>query len=199
MLTRSLPRCHFTFPIPKQLNEVARVPLLKQETAVRIRELWLEQFKARQDVVVGSLARTEFETFKANATACPMFIVPVMKGEAAYFNLISQFQDGKHCLFTSLDSFKESPHSASPMMVSTVYDELVAEKGIALLRGDIINRLEISRQEAQKILKFIRHMYINKFELVKRFNLEPRSFDYNEFMNCYRTFSVDQAGNSNRL
>ena len=175
------------------------MPLLKQETAVRIRELWLEQFKSRPDVVVGTMAKNEFETFKANATACPMFIVPVMKGEASYFNLLSQFQDGRHCLLTSLDSYKEDPSNASPMMVSTVYDELVPEKGIALLRGDIINRLEISRQEGQKILKFIRHMYINKFELVKRFNLEPRSFDYNDFMNCYRTFSLDQSGATNRL
>ena len=201
MLSRSLPRANFTFPVPKQLNEVARVPLLKQESAVRIRELWLEQFKSRSDVVVGTLAKPEFEIFKANALACPMFIVPVMKGadQSAYFNLLSQFQDGKHCLFTSLDAFKQNPNNASPMMVSTVYDELVTEKGVALLRGDIISQVDISRDDAVRILKFIRHMYINKFELVKKFNLQPRSFDYNEFLNCHKTFNLDQTGVSNRL
>lgn len=197
---RSIRRNHFTFPIPKQLNEVARVPLLKQETPVKIRQLWLDQFKSRADVVVGTLAKTEFETFRANATACPMFLVPVMKeGQASYFNLASQFQDGKYCLLTSLDAFRSNPSSAAPMMVTTIYDELVTEKGIALLRGDIINRLDISRQEAQTILKFLRHVYINKLELVKRFNHQPRSFDYDEFLSCYKTFSLDSTGSSNSL
>jgi ATP synthase F1 complex assembly factor 1 len=195
---QSARRLHFTFPIPKQLNEVARVPLLKQESPVRIRQLWLEQFKSRSDVVVGTLAKHEFEAFKANILACPIFIVPIMKG-SAYFNLVSQFQDGKHCLLTSLEAYRTTPENAPPMMVCTIYDELVAEKGVALLRADVINRLDISRDDAQTVLKFMRHMYINKFELVKRFNLEPRRFDYNEFMDTYKQFSQTSVGVSNSL
>ena len=129
-MLRTVTRSLFTFPIPKQLNEVARLPLLQQETAVKIRQLWLDQFKDRADVVVGTLARAEYETFRANAIACPMFIVPVMKSEASYFNLVSQFQDGKHCLLTQLDAYRQNPSNASPAMVTTVYEELVAEKGI---------------------------------------------------------------------
>ena len=197
---RSLQRCNFTFPIPKQLNEVARVPLLKQESPVKIRQLWLDQFKSRPDVVVGTLAKPDFETLRANATACPMFLIPVMKdGQSSYFNLVSQFQDGKHCLFTSLDAFKANPGNAAPMFVATIYDELVTEKGIALIRGDIVNRLDITRQEAQTIVKFLRHVYINKFDLVKRFNHHPRTFDYDEFLGCYKTFLLDSAGGSNSL
>jgi ATP synthase F1 complex assembly factor 1 len=192
-------RFHFTFPIPKQLNEVARVPLLKQESPAKIRQLWLDQFKDRGDVVVGSMASKEYNTFKSNAIACPMFIVPVMKNESSYFNLISQFQDGKHCLLTSLDTFRTNPSSASPMMVATVYDELVQEKSIALMRGDIINRLEISRADASKILKLLRHFYTNKFEIVRQFNLNPREFDYDEFMRYYKLFSTDSTGVTNRM
>jgi ATP synthase F1 complex assembly factor 1 len=198
-MLRTVTRSLFTFPIPKQLNEVARLPLLQQETAVKIRQLWLDQFKDRADVVVGTLARAEYETFRANAIACPMFIVPVMKSEASYFNLVSQFQDGKHCLLTQLDAYRQNPSNASPAMVTTVYEELVAEKGIALMRGDIINRLEITRSDAQKILKFLRHVYINKFELVKRFNKDPRNFDYEDFMQQYRQFSLEHGGVSNSL
>jgi len=200
-MLRTITRSHFTFPIPKQLNEVARVPLLKQETPVKIRQLWLEQFKSRNDVVVGSMARAEYEVFKANATACPMFIVPVMKGSdgASYFNLVSQFQDGKYCLLTDLEAYKSNPNNASPMMVFTVYDELIPEKSLALLRGDVINRLDISRDEAKTIMKFLRVFYTNRFDLVKQFNNDARSFDYNDFMRSYREFVLDTSGVSNRL
>jgi hypothetical protein len=53
-----------------------------------------------------------------------------MKSEASYFNLVSQFQDGKHCLLPQLDAYRQNPSNASPAMVTTVYEELVAEKGI---------------------------------------------------------------------
>ena len=195
-MLRVFRRSHFTFPIPKQLNEVARVPLLKQESAVKIRHLWLDQFKARSDVVVGTMAKAEFEAFKANTIACPLFIVPVAKSDASYFNLVSQFQDGKHCLLTSLEAYRQNPAAASPMMVATVYDELVDEKAIALMRGDIINQLEVSRSDAQKILKFLRHFYTNKFSVVQKFNKDPRNFDYDEFMRYYREFSIDFSGSS---
>lgn len=194
MLPRVFRRTHFTFPIPRALNEVARVPFLKQESAVRIRELWLEQFKTRQDVVVGTMAHTEFEQFKANTLACPMFLVPVMKtGESnGYFNLVSQFQDGKHCLLTDLHTFSSNPSAASPMMVMTVYDELVKEKQLALLRGDIINQLDITRVDAARILKYLRVFYTNHFPLVQKFNHSPRDFDYNEFLNLSRQFYMSE-------
>jgi ATP synthase F1 complex assembly factor 1 len=181
------------------LNEVVRVPLLKQETPVKIRQLWLDQFSSRPDVVVGSMAKSEFEQFKANTLACPMFIVPVIKGPSSYFNLVTQFQDGKYCLLTDLEAFRTNPSSASPMMVLTVYDELVTEKSIALMRADIINRLDRSRDEANTIMKFLRVFYTNKFQVVKQFNQDPHRFDYTDFMRSYREFLVDNSGVSNRL
>ncbi len=196
MLLRSLQRCSFTFPIPRTLNEVARVPLLNQESPVKIRQMWLEQFKQRQDVVVGTMALSEFEQFKANTIACPMFLVPIMKanGSGGYFNLISQFQDGKHCLLTDLETFRNNPVKASPMMVITVYDELIREKQIALIRGDIINRLDITQEEAGRAIKFLRHCYTNKFPLVQRFNHQPREFEYDVFMAEAKQFFANCGG-----
>lgn len=194
-------RTHFSFPVPKNLNEVARVPLLRQESAVKIRQLWLEQFKDRADVVVGTMAKAEYEQFKANCVACPMFLSPVIKNSdgSAYFNLITQFQDGKYCLLTDLEAFRVNPTNASPMMVITVYDELVAEKGIALVRGDIINRIEISRNEANSILKLLRVFYTTKFDFVKQFNNQPRDFDFNEYMKSARGVFFDSSGVSNKM
>ena len=149
----------------------------------------------RQDVVVGTMARAEFDSFKANSIACPMFLVPVTKNSdsSAYFNMVSQIQDGKHCLLSSLEDFRQNPTGASPLMVVTIYDELVADKGIALIRGDIINQLDISKANAAGVLKHLRHFYSNQFTLVKQFNKEPRSFDYSDFMQKHRQFQCSHS------
>jgi len=189
-------RTHFSYPVPKQLNEVARVPLLRQESPVKIRQLWLEQFKDRADVIVGTMAKAEYEMFKSNIVACPMFLSPLIKNSdgSSYMNLIAQFQDGKYCLLTDLEAFRANPMNAAPMMVITLYDELVAEKGIALIRGDIINRIDISRNEANSILKLLRVFYTNRFDMVKQFNYKPREFDYNEFMKTARGVLFEASG-----
>lgn len=192
-------RFHFTFPIPKKLNEVARVPLLKQESPIKIRQLWQEQFKSRPDVVVGTMAKAEYDLFRANTSMWPVFIVPVMKNESSYFNLVSQFQDGKHCLVTSLEAFRQDPRNASPMMVATIYDELISEKGLALMRADIISRLDISREDAHKVMKCLRHIYISKPGLVKTFNIDPRNFDYEDFMKYCMQYSNEGGGVSNSI
>ena len=172
-MLRNIKRTHFTFPIPKQ---------------------------TRNDVVVGTMAVNEFEQFKANALECPMFIVPVLKaGDSSYFNLVSQFQDGKYCLLTDVEAFRSNPSNASPMMVMAVYDDLAVEKKIALTRGDIVNRLDITRDDARIIMKFLRVFYTHKFDLVKRFNKDPRNFDYNEFMVKYKEFATEYCGVSNSL
>ncbi len=189
MLSRMVTtRSHFTFPIPKQLNEVARVPLLKQESPVKVRQLWLEQFRDRDDVVVGTMALREYEQFTANTKECPMFLAPVSKGDAGFFNLVTQFQDGKHCLLTSVDAYRQNPAAAPPMMVITVYDELVKDKGIALVRGDVVNRLDLTRKDGEIVLKFLREIFLNNFGLVQKFNKNPRQFDFEELMDKYRQF-----------
>jgi ATP synthase F1 complex assembly factor 1 len=191
MFSRMIHRSHFTYPIPKQLNEVARLPLLQQESPIKIRQLWLEQFKDRNDVVVGTMALKEFEQFRANAKECPMFLVPVMKTESSFFNLVSQFQDGKHCLLTSVNAYRENPGAASPMMVITIYDELVKEKGIALVRGDLVNQLDLGKQDGEIILKFLREFYLNNFKLISDFNKNSREFEFNDLLQKFREFRLN--------
>ena len=62
---------------------------------------------------------------------------------------------------------------ANPYMVLTIFDELVAKRSLALLRGDIISHL--SRTEGQVILNQIMDAYLieSQFELVKQFNHDP--------------------------
>lgn len=64
-----------------------------------------------------------------------------------YFTLISQFQ-GHHCLLTYLEDYKINPASAEPYLVFIVFDDFVEKKGLALLRGEVTNKM--TREEATK-------------------------------------------------
>lgn len=60
---------------------------------------------------------------------------------------IAQFQ-GRNCLITYLEDYKRDPSSAEPYLTFTVFDELVEMKGLALIRGEVTNRL--TRDEAYR-------------------------------------------------
>lgn len=48
---------------------------------------------------------------------------------------------------TYLDDYKANPSTAQPYMTLSLFDELVETKGLALLRGEVMNHL--TRTEAR--------------------------------------------------
>jgi hypothetical protein len=66
-----------------------------------------------------------------------------------FFTLITQFQ-GRQCLVTYLENYKKDPAAAEPYITFTLFDELVARKGVALLRGEVTNQL--TRDEGQRFV-----------------------------------------------
>ena len=78
----------------------------------------------------------QFSTLRANAAACPFFIVPVIKEDGAFFNLLSQWQDTVF-LLTFLDDYQADPASAQPYLTISTYGELLDSKQTGLLRGDV--------------------------------------------------------------
>ena len=61
----------------------------------------------------------------------PMFIFPVFRNDG-YFMLLSQFQDGKYCILTSLEEYKTNPAAAQPYLAFSFFDELANSKKIGL-------------------------------------------------------------------
>jgi len=50
-----------------------------------------------------------------------------------------------------LDDYKKHGTHASPYFILTLFDELLFQKGLVLVRGDIIN-FKISKPEAENIM-----------------------------------------------
>ena len=72
--------------------------------------------------------------------------------------MVTQSQ-GKSFVLTWIDEFKRSPTSANPYMVLTCFDELCRNKGVALMRGDVISHL--SRDEGQVIMEQMMDIYLD--------------------------------------
>jgi ATP synthase F1 complex assembly factor 1 len=190
MISGVVRRTMFTLPVPKKLEEVARLPLLKTLSPPELRNVWLAQFESNPRVIAGVMAAEEFETCSANLRACPLFVVPVRRCDGAQFSLVSQRQSDNIILFTYLESFRQNPATAPPYLVLAVYDELLKDKRAALLRADVVAP-DLSRELTAKIVKWTREFYTDpcKFNFVKNFNLTPRDFDWDHFVRAHPPLS----------
>lgn len=96
--------------------------------------------------------------------------------------IMSQFQEPNHFLLAFLEDYKMDPNGAHPLLTISIFDEL-AEKGVSLVRCDIINR-GISEEEGYKISQSLLDEYSAEGETVdvSIFNNEPGSFDVDAFI-----------------
>lgn len=168
---------------PSRLSDVAKVPLLQQETAIRVREIWLERFRGHERVVAGALAAEEFETLRANAAACPIFLVPIPRGEG-YLNMMWQAQENRF-IVRSVEAFQRGSEQVDLGIV--LFPELLESHKIALLHAEL-QSTQITKQEAARVVRYVREAYADpvRFSWVQRFNERPREFDYDEFMSAFR-------------
>ncbi|KAK2194374.1 ATP11 [Babesia duncani] len=174
----------FTYPVPRTLHEVAKVPLLKSRDPETIAKLWEAQFCNRNDVVTRTISHESFIQIAINAKHSPMFLVPLNKGHGKHFNLVAQFASSKNILFTSVDSVKVNGLEQSPpYYIVTLYDELSSSKNLVLVRGDITNPKDITKNDAKFIMGYILAFYtdFNLYQWVHQFNHNAREFDLEKF------------------
>ena len=109
------------------------------------------------------------------------FVFPVKKKDG-FFNLVVQNQE-KSFIYTFLDDYKKNPETASPFLVITLFDELLFQKGIVLVRGDIIGDLSI--KEAEIVFQMTKDFYSieHLYKKVYEFNKQSRKFDINSHIN----------------
>ncbi|GFE52639.1 ATP synthase mitochondrial F1 complex assembly factor 1 [Babesia ovis] len=175
----------FMYPVPRKLSEVAKVPLLMQCDSQKISSLWKQQFKDRNDVVTTTIPAGLYEQLSHNVSSSKMFILPIKVNESSSYNMIVQFANPKSALFTSVDSYKALGFDKSPpYFILTFFDELVKQKGIVLVRGDITNPKDVSKPNAERLMNMTIQFYsdINLYRWVDRFNNRSREFQFEDFV-----------------
>uniref|UniRef100_A0A7S1L6U2 ATP synthase mitochondrial F1 complex assembly factor 1 n=1 Tax=Alexandrium catenella TaxID=2925 RepID=A0A7S1L6U2_ALECA len=167
----------------RKLGDLAKVPLLQRESPTRVRDIWLERFRDKPTVVAGALSQEEYKALVSNATACPVFLVPVPRG-SGYLNLVWQAQRDLF-LFQTLESFQAGAGRID--FGVSLFTELLPTHSLALLHGELKTGL-LTKEEAARVVRYTREAYMDpsRFAWVQRFNNNPREFDYQEFLSAFR-------------
>lgn len=116
------------------------------------------------------------------AGQCPFFIQPVFRDDG-FFMLLSQYQAPAHFLLAFLEDYKMDPHSATPLLTFSVFDDYADEKDTVLVRCDVLNK-NIEEHEARKVVSSVMANYSGdeEFPSVKSFNKKPDLFDIDDFI-----------------
>mmetsp|Transcript_6855 Transcript_6855/g.12074 ORF Transcript_6855/g.12074 Transcript_6855/m.12074 type:complete len:240 (+) Transcript_6855:48-767(+) len=169
---------------PKSLSDIAKVPLLARESPAKVRELWLENFRDKENVIAGVMRDEEFRALQAASAQFPMFLVPVPRG-SGYMNFVWQAQ-GSRFAYSTLEQFQSAGASAVDLGVS-FYEEFISSHKLVLLYGELFSNA-LDKGEGAAIIKYTREAYADPARLawVKRFNQSPREFSYEEFLQEFR-------------
>jgi ATP synthase F1 complex assembly factor 1 len=169
----------FSFPAPRSLEQVVKLALLEREPPARIREIWNEHHAPRLDSVATVWGAEELAALAERRRRCPRFVYPVLKGDGKFFNLLAEWQD-KFCIFTYLEDYRKDPSRAEPYLSVALYEDLLARKGLVLVRGDFSGHL--TKRDAAHVLNLMRHFYFVEPRWVETFNKEPAAFDFSSFV-----------------
>lgn len=176
----------FSFPGPRKLADITKLPLLERESAARVKEIWTEHHAGSPDAVGVALDAAAHAELRARAAPCPMLVLPVHR-EGGFFTLVAQFQE-RHFLLAPLETYRADPASASPCLSVALYDELCASKGVGLVRADVVGA-QLTRAEGATTLSLLLDAYLEPALYdahVRPFNLEPARFDFDAWLAALR-------------
>lgn len=164
----------------RRLDDVVKLELLQKEPAPAIRQIWEAYHQDAPACVALTLDAEAHARLRERLQESPMFVTPVPR-EGGYFVLAVQHQQRSLC-FTYLEEYNKSPHTAQPWLFATVYDELVADKGLALARGEFAPHL-LSKPEAQRALERLLAVYTSdRYDRAWIFNHAPAHFDFEAYV-----------------
>ena len=141
------------------------------------------RYYTAQPHVVGLVWKgSEGRTVLERAHQSPFFVQPVFR-EDGYFMLLSQFQKPAHFLLAYLEDYKMDPHSATPLLTCSIFDDYAADPQIdlALVRCDVVNR-SIQDDEGRKIVDSVLRNYRDGYADVQTFNERPEHFMIDDFI-----------------
>jgi len=164
--------------LPKKLDDILKLDQIHDKNREEIGHIWTEYFKSKQSISA-VIPKEIYERIYSRAQSCPTFIYPLVKDEGYEF-ILAQFQDSQ-CFFTSLLNYQVHGENAPWQMNLTHYTELMEEKGIVLMLGEIdLEKLNILEAQclAQQLQMFYATADEERFNLVHLFNKEPDKFKY---------------------
>ncbi|KAF6217042.1 hypothetical protein GE061_001395 [Apolygus lucorum] len=163
----------------RQLKDIMNVDLLMDKTPADISSIWRDHYRAKEDVIYGSLAKKEFEDFVHNCRRYPIFLVPLPRNDGFEFFMVQFQEDEFH--FTPLILYQKYREDSPESLCVSYFTDLPQD--IVLFLGEY-NKKVVTPLEATCLLNSIQLFYHSqdRMRLVKTFNESPKDFDHNELL-----------------
>ncbi|EGG24641.1 hypothetical protein DFA_02885 [Cavenderia fasciculata] len=165
---------------PPTLNEIVKLDLLQKESPETIKEIWIK-YHENKDSICAIIPADVYLNLKKRAQACPLFVFP-LPGDKGYISILYQYQED-YFMYTYLDQFKKHHVDAVPWLSAAHYTDLMASKGIVLMRADpnleVLNTIQAQYLYSQTQI-FL--MDDRKFNIMQRFTYNPQNFDFNSVL-----------------
>jgi len=177
-------RCAFSYPSPRELNQVVHLAKFVRETPANCVSLWSLHHSTKPTMLGCALSATEYVAFAQRASKYPWFVFPLLRAADgnSYVSMLCQVQDSRYVLFTYLQEYREHAATAQPRVVFTVYPELVAEKQLALVRLENLHEGQLEKADLWRLWCQWRHLYAAAdtagLQLLADFNERPRVFRF---------------------
>mmetsp|Transcript_9881 Transcript_9881/g.12838 ORF Transcript_9881/g.12838 Transcript_9881/m.12838 type:complete len:210 (+) Transcript_9881:182-811(+) len=170
-----------SFASPRNLNEILKMEMIEGKSKEDIEFLWNSYHENKEGSIGLSVPGIDVTNVLERASENSFFIQPIFR-EEGFFNLMVQFQQ-KYFLLCLLEEYQQNPAQANSLITLSIFDDLVSDHDLGLVRGDIINK-GITEDEGRKIVTNLFDIYAkdDSYEDVIAFNKKPDTFDFNDFI-----------------
>jgi hypothetical protein len=171
----------FSFAGPKTLDDILKKDLTSDKSGTEVADIWFSYHETKDNVLGLVLNGEDGKLVLSRDKECPFFVQPVFRDDG-FFMLISQFQEPTHFLMAYFEDYKMDPHSATPLLTFSVFDDFADSKDLTLIRCDILNN-NIQQDEGRKVVQSVLDNYRGEeYGSVKTFNDRPKSFDIDDYI-----------------
>jgi ATP11 protein len=67
----------FTYPGPRKLQDIVKLPLLNAHSAPKVEEIWTQYHKHHATAIADTCTQEEFGLLMQRTKRCPLFVIPI--------------------------------------------------------------------------------------------------------------------------
>ncbi|ORY78214.1 ATP11 protein-domain-containing protein, partial [Protomyces lactucae-debilis] len=147
----------------KKIDNYIALDKLRLHEPKEIELLWRARFANQETALCAVIQGDTYKTLYRNARHHPMFVLPLFRpGQGVEMQFCQwTFPDGEtaHLILTSLLEYKTRGEYARPHTIIEHHAELLEEKGLVLMKGDLTDSRALNGLQATWMLTLLQRFY----------------------------------------
>ncbi|BFZ57830.1 hypothetical protein PYCC9005_004884 [Savitreella phatthalungensis] len=191
----------------KTLASYMDVDKLRLHPAEEVSMLWRARFAGSENAICAVVPEDVYERLLESARRHPMFVLPLFRNggtaeaEMHFLQWLFPARGTAHLVVTGLLEYKTRGEYARPHTVVMHHPELVQDKGLVLMNGDLTDTAALSPLQASWMMTALQRFYVpddrdptagGRKDLLASFNRGDPEFDFSKVIDECR--AVPGAG-----